>query len=619
VCRLSELKLLFIHADRMSYEVKSRTKAAEDIGEDKKKYDAYDLLVCFTAVEREDVGKGEDVAGKAAGEVFDVARSVNASKILIYPYAHLSSSLAPPEEAVKILDSFERAVKAKYDLSRAPFGWYKSFTITCKGHPLSELSRTVIAENAVAAKKGSDRYFVLLRDGSRVNPADYRSDNRCFMSMVRKEAMKEQVGISSSPEYLKLCRKFGIEWERMSDVGHEVYHPNAALMFDISMDYARQVVTDLGLSVFSVRGTNMFNLAEPAVREHAQLFGDRLYTLESDNREYVLRYAACHQQFSMMSGWNISYRQMPVAAFEIADAYRYEQSGETMLLFRLRRLNMPDLHVLCRNMDEAYEWFRRIHERIYAEIGKIGTDYEMLVNVSSMKAFEDNREFILALLNERGKDCLVHVYPEGANFYWTVNLEYHLLDQMGRAREIGTVQIDTGNARRFNITYVDADGKKNYPIILHTAIVGTIERFMYAMFDRAIGRASESGRPGYLPLWFTPEQFRILPISEKHLPKARDIAERLTGLGFRTGIDDRDLTISKKVREAKQEWAGYVIVIGDRELSSEVLKVYDRQTDANRDMSLDELANEAESRTAGYPKRPPYVPRELSKRVDFST
>jgi threonyl-tRNA synthetase len=602
----------------MSYEVKSRTKVAEDIGEDEKRFSVDDVLVCFTAIEKDDASKGEALIQQASADVAEVVAAVKATKLLIYPYAHLSSSLAAPSDALKILRSFEMAVSDKIETKRAPFGWYKAFTVSCKGHPLSELSRTVTVQAQEAKKKGEDRYFVLTKDGKIVEPSEYSSGSNCFMAMLRKEALREQVGSSDPPEYLKLCKKFGIEWERMSDVGHEVYHPNAALMFDLSSDYARQVVTGFGLSVFSVKGTNMFNLDEPAVREHAELFGDRLYSLESDDKQYVLRYAACHQQFSMMSGWNISYRQMPVAAFEIADAYRYEQSGETMLLFRLRRLNMPDLHVLCRDMDEAHHWFKNIHNEIYAEIGKLGTDYEMLVNVSSMNAFDSNREFILSLLKERDRDCLIHVYPEGANFYWTVNIEYHILDRIGRAREIGTVQIDTGNARRFNITFADSEGKKKHPIILHTAIVGTIERFMYTVFDQALRRASESGKPGYLPFWFAPEQFRILPIASNHIQRCREIAGMLTALGFRAGIDDRELTISKKVREAKQDWVSCVIVIGDRELSSPVLNVYDRESDTNRQMTLQELSAEAELKSLGYPKKPLYLPSDLSRRVDFS-
>ncbi len=612
------MRLLFIHADRMSYEARSRTSAAEDIGEDEKQCSIDDVLVCFTSVEKDDASIGDGLVRNAAADVAEVATKVKATRLLIYPYAHLSSSLASPSDALKVLKGFEEAVRGTIETRRAPFGWYKAFTISCKGHPLSELSRTVSVTAQESKESAEDSYFVLTREGRVVKPEEYSGGSDCFMAMLKKEALREQVGSGEAPGYLKLCKKFGIEWERMSDAGHEVYHPNAALMFDLSSEYARQVVTGFGLSVFSVKGTNMFSLDEPAVKEHAELFGDRLYSLESDNRSYVLRYAACHQQFSMMSGWNISYRQMPVAAFEIADAYRYEQSGETMLLFRLRRLNMPDLHVLCRNTDEAYHWFSKIHDEIYAEIGKLGSDYEMLVNVSSMSAFDSNREFILSLLKEKKRDCLIHVYPEGRNFYWTVNIEYHMLDMMGRAREIGTVQIDTGNAKRFNITFADAGGRKNFPIILHTAIIGTIERFMYTVFDQALHRASESGKPGYLPFWFSPEQFRLLPMSQNHIQRCSEISGMLTALGFRTGIDDRELTISKKVREAKQDWVSYVIVIGEKEMTSQMLNVYDRERDANRQMTLQELGAEAELKSAGYPKKPLYLPSDLSRRVDFA-
>ena len=612
------MRLLFIHADRMSYETKSKTRMAEEIDEKDRKGSMDEVLVCFTAVEKGDAAKGKQLVEKAMDNIREVATTVKAENVMIYPYAHLSSSLAPPQEAVSVLRELEKLSADEFNTKRSPFGWYKSFTITCKGHPLSELSRQIVIEGQEGKKKGEDSYFVLTKDNRIVQPADYSTDNRCFDSMLRKEALKEQVGSSEAPEYLKLCRKFGISWEKMSDIGHEVYHPNAALIFDLCADYAKQVVNGFGLSVFSVKGTNMFNLAEPAVKEHAELFGDRLYTIQSDNRDFVLRYAACHQQFSMMSGWNISYRQMPVSAFEIADAYRYEQSGETMLLFRLRRLNMPDLHVLCRNIEEAYRWFTTIHQQVYNEVRNIGTDYEMLVNVSSNRAFEENREFILSLLGERNKDCLIHVYPEGANFYWTVNIEYHLLDQMGRAREVGTVQIDTGNAKRFNITYADDEGRKQYPIILHTAIIGTIERFMYALFDQALQRAEKSGKPGYLPYWVTPEQVRLLPITDKHLQRAQELASLLRGNSIRVGVDDRALTISKKVREAKQDWAGYVIVIGDREIGSDSLKVYDREKDSNVDISVSELIAECVAKQRGFPFKPFYMPVDLSKRVDFS-
>jgi threonyl-tRNA synthetase len=231
-------------------------------------------------------------------------------------------------------------------------------------------------------------------------------------------------------------------------------------------------VNDLGIPVMTVKGTNMFNVEEPAVKEHADLFGDRLYFVDTGDKRLILRYAACHQQFAMMRKWNMSYKQLPFGAFEVADAYRLEQSGETMLCFRTRRMNMPDLHVVCKDEEDAREWFARVHERIFSEVEKIGRDYEMLINFSSRKAYDDSREWLLSLLGPRKKKALLHFYPEGINYYRTINIEYHIKDFNNRMREIGTVQMDVGNARRFGIKYVDSEGNERYPIILHTAVIG---------------------------------------------------------------------------------------------------------------------------------------------------
>ncbi|MEE9268392.1 MAG: aminoacyl--tRNA ligase-related protein, partial [Thermoplasmata archaeon] len=381
-------------------------------------------------------------------------------------------------------------------------------------------------------------------------------------------------------------------------------------------DYAHQVAQDLGLPVYPLRGTNMFDLAERAVAEHAELFGDRLYTVETDKRSFVLRYAACHQQFSNMADWTISYRQLPLGAFEVADAYRFEQSGETSLLFRLRRLNMPDLHVLCRDLPEAYDWFLRLHDRIAQEAAAIGRDYEMLVNVSSREAYQENKDLILEMLKHEGKEGLINIYPAGQNFYWTVNVEYMIEDAERRAREIATVQIDVGNAERFGITYVDEEGKRRYPIILHSAILGSVERYLYTILDTAVA-AEKAGHKGNLPLWLNPEEVRFLPVAEDHIELAGEMADALVGI--RVGVDDRSATVGKKVREAKQDWVGYVIVVGEREAQAKTkaLKVYDRQADKDREMTLEELREEIGERTLGRPFRPLYFPREVSRRPEF--
>ncbi|MDH7508534.1 MAG: threonine--tRNA ligase [Methanomassiliicoccales archaeon] len=611
------MKVLYIHADHMEFEVKKPTPMAEEISEHEKKGRFEEVLVVFAAVEKNDEGKVEKVAAQAAGDILQTVEKVNAERVLVYPYAHLSSELSDPETGKELLKRLHNLlIERGIEAYRAPFGWYKAFRISCKGHPLSELSRHILAEEEKQVIKGEESFLVLTPDGSEYAPQDFEGGSLCFRAMLEKEALKKETQLVGEPKYLRLCRKFGIQWEALSDVGHMAFNPIGALMFDLVAEYSFQIVNDLGIPVYTIRGTNMFSLDEPAVREHAKLFGDRLYVIKGEKKDFVMRYAACHQQFAMMRNWNISYRNLPYGAFEVADSYRLEQSGETMLCFRTRRMNMPDLHVICRDLREAKEWFSKLDARIYEEAAKLGRDYEMLVNFSSKEAYEANKDLILELLNKHNKPALLHFYPEGINYYWTVNIEYHILDSMGRAREIGTVQIDVGNAKRFGIEYVDEEGKKRYPVILHTAIIGTIERYLYMLLDTAVLRENEGGI-GCLPVWVTPEQVRILTVNERHVERARELARKMSNKEIRVGIDDRGETVNKKVREAKQDWVSYVIVIGDKELSSDTLTIYERATNKNIVMSTDDFIQKIKKEIEGKPFRPMYLPIEMSKRINF--
>ncbi len=611
------MRILFIHADRMEYEAREKTKFAEEASEEQLRAAFKDVLVCFVCAEEADEADVSRIASRAADEVQDVATQVKEKRILLYPYAHLSPTLAHPTKAQEIILAMEREVKKRgLEVHRSPFGWYKAFDIACKGHPLSELSREVTLEvEAVPEVEKEHEFLILTVEGDELRPEEYQGERESFNVMVQKEALKREYPSLGEPAYHRLCRKFGFKWESRSDAGHMRYDPKGSLMFDLVSDYSHHVVRDLGLQVYPLRGTNMFNLSERAVAEHADLYGDRLYTVETGKRSFVLRYAACHQQFSNLSDWTISYKQLPFGAFEVADAYRLEQSGETSLLFRLRRLNMPDLHVLCRDLDEASDWFMKLHHRVSEEAAKVGRDYELLINCSTREAYEENRDLILEMLKREKKEGLINIYPEGQNFYWTVNVEYLIADAEKRAREIATVQIDIGNAERFGITYADEKGKRRFPLILHTAILGSVERYLYMVLDSAV-LAEKDGHVGTLPLWLNPEQVRLLPVADVHVEKAREIAERLRGR-IRVGIDDRSETVARKVREAKQDWVGYVIVIGEREKEASTLKVYDRERDEDREMPLEELAEEIDERTAAMPYRPMYYPQMVTQRPDF--
>lgn len=609
------MRTLLIHADRFQYSLREKTKMAEEWATTDKSHSFSEVLVAFATVEARDSDTAA-VAHEAAEQIAEVATRVDAERIVLYPYAHLSGDLADPDQAVSVLKALEQEIADRgLEVHRAAFGWYKSFDISCKGHPLSELSREIIAspeDRRVAMGEGT--YSVMAPDGTMRDVEEYSSKEDDFGVVVSKEALKIDLGARKEPEYFRLCRKFGISWEGMSDSGHMRWEPKAALMFDLIADYSLTAARRTGIPMYLMKGTNMFNLQEPAVREHADLFGDRLYSVEEGKKRFILRYAACHQQFAIMRDWTISYRQLPFGAFEVADSYRLEQSGECQLLFRVRRLNMPDLHIVCRDTEEAYSWFIRVHDRIMKEAKELGVEYEMLVNIAGQKSFEENKGFIESLVKEGGKPALLHFYPEGINYYWTINIEYLMVDEGRRPREIGTVQIDIGNSRRFDITYADEKGAKQYPIILHTAIIGTIERYLYMILDAAIKREQSGGR-GSLPVWMNPEQVRLLTVSERHLDRAREIMYVMQENGIRVGIDDRVETVGKKVREAKQDWVSYALVIGDKELESDRLKVYDRGENRDIEAALGQLIDRIRKEVSGYPNRPMYFPSELSRRI----
>ena len=612
------MKTLYIHADYMEFEVKKPTPVAEEIDEDHRKGRLEEVLVAFITVEKQDEGKIEQVALEAAQDLAATARQIDAQRVMLYPYAHLSPQLSDPKTAKDVLRALENKLKGMdVEVMRAPFGWYKAFRISCKGHPLSELSREILGEEVKAEPRGKESFIVLTPDGMEHDPEGFEGGSECFRTMMQKEALKKEQPLPGEVKYLRLCKKFGIQWESMSDVGHMCFTPKGALIMDLVSDYSSKVVNELGLPLYTVKGTNMFSLDEPPVKEHAALFGDRLYMIPGEKRDFVMRYAACHQQFAMMRNWNISYKQLPYGAFEVADAYRLEQSGETMLCFRTRRMNMPDLHVICKDIPESEKWFENLDGRIYEEAEKLGRDYEMLVNFSSKDAYRQHKDMLMSIVHKHNRPALLHFYPEGINYYWTVNIEYHILDDLKRAREIGTVQIDIGNAKRFGITYMDEKGQKVYPIILHTAVIGTLERYIYTILDTAV-QMETKGKTGVLPTWVAPEQVRLLSVGEQHVPKARELADVIQKAKVRVGVDDRGETVGKKVREAKQDWVSYVVVIGEKEMTSATLSVYDRAQNRNVNMTLEQLVERVQTEVGDMPNRPMYLPRELSLRVDFS-
>ncbi len=612
------MRLLLLHCDQFEYSVREQAiRNPEDLDDKNKAGKFQNVLVAFCTVEKEDEANPDEVATKIAQSIEEVAKSVKPSCILVYPYAHLSSSLASREVSIPMLkDLASRLQETGYETHRSPFGWYKSFSLRCLGHPLSELSRTIRPEGAKAAAAPIPTYYkVLALNGKMYAPEDYvcKAGEEEFHVLLEKEALKKGL-LGGEPRFLEYCKKFGIEWENFSDQGHMRYSPEGVMMFDLISEYSWSAVNSIGIPILQVKGTNMFDLSVPAVKEHADLFGSRLYRIESENKSFVMRYAACHQQFAAVRNWTLSYRQLPFGTFEVADSYRLEQSGELLLAFRVRKLHMPDCHVYCRDIQDAKSASLKIHDKIYQEIGKLGRDYVSVYNITQT-FLEANKSYVMELVKREGKPVLLNFVPEGI-YYWVLNIEYHIIDELERPREIATFQIDIGNANRFGISFVDENGNRQYPPIIHTAVIGSVERYLFTILDQCTKVEKNGGKPS-LPLWLSPTQVRVVPVKPEFLDVSKKTATKLADRLIRADIDDRNESVDKRVRDAELSWIPYIVVIGKREASSNQISVRRRSDGKQFNSTLDDLEQEIVTSTEGYPRMPLKLPLLVSERPGY--
>ncbi len=607
------MKLLLIHAKKFSYSVTEKAiNNPEELDEKNRARDLENTLVVFTSVEKDD---DENVVSRAAEEIIEIAKKIKPSSIVIYPYAHLSAELADPLTAQKILAQLYEKLseKAEIQVYKAPFGWYKAFTIECYGHPLSELSKTIKKTKGgeIVRREIKKEFYIVAPDGEVFKPEEFDYSEYPDLKILVDKEVFGKVLEGGENIVNKYCRKFGFEWEPMSDHGHMRYGPHATTIMEALFQYSWQVARSLGIPVFKVIGTNMFDLSEKPVLEHALLFGDRLYELEVEGKKYVMRYAACHQQFAMLRDWIISYKNLPFGMFEVADSYRLEQRGELNLCFRLRKFYMPDLHILTRDLEQAIEASKTVQKKILEEVSKVGRRYVALYNVTR-DFFEKYREVLVDFIKRDNYPALVAVIPSGI-YYWVLNVEYHIIDNLKRPREIATFQIDIGNGKRFNITYTDENGEKKYPVIIHTAILGGIERYIYMVLDTA-AQIQLNGKTPYIPTWLSPIQVRIIPIKKEYLDYAKSIAEKLLAKGIRVDIDDREESLGKRIRDAGREWIPYIVVIGEREIKSNTINVRFRKTNDQKIMSVDELVKTIDKEIKDYPRIPQTLPVMISQR-----
>jgi threonyl-tRNA synthetase len=619
------LRILQLHSNFIEYKpIKREVKLAEECDEKERRLE--ELVVLFTCVEE---GDDEAVAKKAIEEIKASLEKLKVNKILIYPYAHLSANLARPADALKTLTAMEKyAREADIETYRTPFGWCKRFSISIKGHPLAEQFRIIrpkdaeekepVSEALKAEEKLKSSWFIMQPDGEMIPVKEFNFTKHEMLEKLARYEIEKVRAVQEIPPHVNLMKKLElVDYEPGSDSGNFRWYPKGRLVKSLLEEYVTQKVTEYG--AMEVETPIMYDFEHPSLADYLNRFPARQYLLKSGGKDFFLRFSACFGQFLMLHDSQISYRQLPLKIYELTKySFRREKSGELSGLRRLRTFTMPDCHALCADLNQAKkEFFTRFmlcKDILEEGLGLEKEDYELAIRFTK-NFYEQNKDFIISLAKMNGKPALIEMWEERF-FYFITKWEFNFVDNMEKASALSTDQIDIENAERYDISYVDENGDKKYPMILHCSPSGAIERCVYAMLEKAFREQQKGGVP-ILPLWLAPVQVRVIPLADSFLEHTEKIVDKIEQHQIRVDLDDRPLTMQKKVREAETEWINYIVVIGQKEVDSGIIPVRDRTLGKIRKMKLAELVDEVKEKTKGKPFKPLTLPRFISQRPRF--
>jgi len=620
------MRILQLHCDSIEYTpTKKEIKSAEDI-DDPQTQKLEELVVVFVAMED---GDDSSVAQNAISQIKNSMEKIGCKKLLLYPYAHLSSNLAKPSVAIALLKEMESSA-SELEVSHSPFGWTKSYKLQVKGHPLAESSKVVTKDSTTVkpdseitsdALEGESKirsiWKIMSPDGTMSNIADFNFSKYPKLEILAKYEVAKQRHVDKPPPHVALMKKMGIaDYETASDSGNMRFFPNGRLIKSLIERYVTDRVKEYG--GYEVETPIMYDSEHPSMVSYFNRFPARQYNIDSDGKKLFLRFAACFGQFLMANHFQMSFKNLPYKLYELTRySFRREQSGELVGLRRLRAFTMPDCHAFCANMNQAIDEIKvrfDLSQSVLSNLGIEKSDYDMAIRFTE-DFYNENKSAIEELVKKNGKPVLVEMWTEKF-FYFVLKWEFNFIDNLGKASALSTDQIDVENGDRYGIEFVDENNEKKHPIILHNSPSGAIERILYALLEKAATDSHEGRKPQF-PLWLSPTQVRIIPLKEEFNDFCEKLTDKISINSVRVDIDDRNESIGKRIREAEKEWIRYILVIGEKEANSENLSIRDRQTGKVRDLSFDDFINEIKEQTKDKPFTGLNFPKYISKRPNL--
>ena len=359
------------------------------------------------------------------------------------------------------------------------------------------------------------------------------------------------------------------------------FHPKGATVYNLLVDYVRELYRRYGYD--EVITPQIFDASLWKRSGHYDHFRDHMYFTEIEDREYGVKPMNCPSHCLLFSEGRRSYRELPLRLADFGRLHRYEPSGSTVGLTRVRSFSQDDAHIFCRpeQVSDEVESVARMILECYDLCGFPGVKILLSLRPENRAGDDelwDRAEAALAAaLRKTGRDYAVN---PGEGAFYGPKIDFVVRDALGRDFQLGTIQLDYVQPERFDLTYIDADDRERRPVMIHRAMLGSIERFLGILIEHCAGA---------FPLWLAPEQVRVLSITERSATYAAAVRDRLKASGIRANVDVRNEKIGAKIREAEIGKVPYMLVVGDREAEARTVAVRARRRGDQGAVALDDF------------------------------
>ncbi len=564
------MKILQLHVDFVEYTpIKKEIKGAEEIEPRTVRED--DIVVLFTAVEK---GDDEALAKEAVAETSGFLSKLGTKRVMIYPFAHLSQNLAPPSDALPVLLEMEKEAKAAgLEVERAPFGWTKALQIKVKGHPLAEMSRsfTHSAKQEVVAKPKTKRELSDAEAMARLRRSDFAN-----LPETDHRIIGERQDLFSFQEV---------------SPGMVYWHDKGLKLRNILVDFLRTELAARGYIEIST--PTLANTALWRVSGHSEHYRDNMFLTALGDEEMGMKPMNCPSTFMIYKSRKWSFRELPVRYSIFDPLYRNELSGVASGLFRVKSLTQDDAHIICTEEQAETELggMLDLMEKVY---GVFKLEYKVKISTRPDESMGSEEEW------KRATDTLVRavkkkgwkyeVKEKEGNFY-APKVDVDIKDSLGREWQCGTFQLDLQMPKRFKLSYTGPDGKDHTPVVLHRTILGSLERFVGIMLEHY---------KGALPVWLSPVQVKVIPLSDEHKEYGGKVLESLLKSGLRAEGDFASGTMGAKIRNAQLLKIPYMLVVGKKEEESKSVAVRTRAGEQTFGVPVDDFVSRVKADVAGF-------------------